>query len=80
MFLSKGRMSKKEVLLRELAKEDLQVLTLAYAYAKNIYMYGVDVTEKWITATQQASALEKARNQGYYDAMNRKIAESEDKE
>lgn len=70
MFLiNKGRKSKKEVLLKELAKEDLQVLALAYVYAKNLQMYGEDVTEKWLTATQNASALEKAYNKGYYDAV-----------
>lgn len=61
--------TKREALLRELAKEDLQVLALAYTYAKNIQMYGEDVTEKCQTATQKASALEKAYNKGYYDAM-----------
>lgn len=61
--------TKREALLRELAKEDLQVLALAYTYAKNIQMYGEDVTEKWQTATQKASALEKVYSKGYYDAM-----------
>ena len=31
-------MTKKETLLKELAKEDLQVLSLAYMYAKNLYI------------------------------------------
>lgn len=63
------RKTKREALLGELAKEDLQVLVLAYTYAKNIQMYGEDVTEEWQTATQNASALEKAYNKGYYDAL-----------
>lgn len=28
-----------------------------------------DVTEKWVTATQNANALEKAYKKGYYDAL-----------
>ena len=75
MFLNRGRKTKKEALLEELAKEDLQVLSLAYIHAKNLHMYGEDVTEKWLTATQNTSALEKAYRKGYYDAMQRPSAE-----
>lgn len=90
--LFKDRKSKQAAVLEELAKEDLQVLALAYTYAKNLQTYGVDVTEKWLTATQNASALEKAYLEGYYDAMEqanqafkaseflRVCSESEDKE
>jgi hypothetical protein len=35
-------MINKELILEKLAKEDLQVLILAYVYAKNLYMYGED--------------------------------------
>ena len=35
-------------------------------------MYGEDVTEKWLTATQNASVLEKAYQRGYHDAMELK--------
>ena len=52
MFLNNGRKSKKEVLLEELAKEDLQVLSLAYVYAKNFHMYGIDVTKAICSATE----------------------------
>ena len=77
MFLNKGRMTKKEVLLEELAKEDLQILALAYVYAKNTHIYGVDVTKAICSATENLAMLEKAYNEGYCDAMNKKIAETE---
>ena len=70
-------MTKKEALLGELAKEDLQVLALAYVYAKNLHMYGEDVTKATYSATQNVEMLNKAYHKGYYDAMNKKIAESE---
>ena len=71
ILFSKGRKPKKEVLLEELAKEDLQVLSLAYLYAKNIQMYGVDVTQACCSAIQNVTMLDKAYQKGYYDAMNR---------
>ena len=69
-------MTKKEALLEELAKEDLQVLSLAYMYAKNLYMYGEDVTKAITSAIQNTAMLNKAYHRGYYDAMNKKIIES----
>ena len=47
------------------------VIATAYLHAINYTLYGVDVTEKWLTATQNASALEKAYRKGCYDAMER---------
>ena len=64
-------------MLEELAKEDLQVLALAYTYAKNLHMFGEDVTKEWATAIQNVSALQKAYTQGYYEAL-KKQTESED--
>ena len=55
----------------ELAKMPPMVIATAYLYAKNYIEYGEDVTEKWVTATQNASALEKAYQKGYHDAMER---------
>lgn len=78
IILSKGRKPKKDVLLEELAKEDLQVLSLAYMYAKNLQMYGEDVTKAISTATQNVAILGKAYRKGYYDALQRQ-AESENK-
>ena len=64
------------MLIEELSKMPPMVITIAYLYAANYILYGEDVTEKWLTATQNASALEKAYGKGYYDALQRQ-AESE---
>lgn len=66
-------------LIDELSKMPPMVIATAYLHAINYTLYGEDVTERWVTATQQECALEKAYNQGYYDAMQR-LTESEDKE
>jgi len=58
-------------LIEELSKMPPMVIATAYLYAINYTLYGEDVTEKWITATQNASALEKAYRKGYYDALQR---------
>lgn len=68
----------REQLIGLLAEAPPMVLSTAYIYAKNFVDYGEDVTEKWTTAVQQASILEKAYLKGYYDAMQRQ-AESENK-
>ena len=59
-------------LIDELSKMPPMVIATAYLYAINYTLYGEDVTEKWITATQNVSALEKAYRKGYYDALQRK--------
>lgn len=64
-------------LIEELSKMPPKVIGTAYLYALNYTLYGEDVTEKWLTATQNASALEKAYRKGYYDALQRQ-AESEE--
>lgn len=53
-------MINKEDILEKLAKEDLQVLILAYVYAKNLYMYGEDVTKTIQSATENAAIVDKA--------------------
>lgn len=63
-------------LLDELSKMPSMVIATAYLHAINYTMYGIDVTEKWVTATHQACALERAYNIGYHDALQRQ-AESE---
>ena len=63
-------------LIDELSKMPPMVIATAYLHAINYTLYGEDVTEKWLTATQNASALEKAYRKGYYDALKRQ-AESE---
>ena len=79
MFLNRGRKPKKEILLEELAKEDLEILMLAYVYAKNLHMYGIDVTKSICSATENAVILDIAYRKGYCDAMDNMMAESEDK-
>lgn len=66
-------------LIDELSKMPPMVIATAYLHAINYTLYGEDVTEKWLTATQNTSALEKAYRKGYYDALQIQ-AESEDKE
>lgn len=66
-------------LIDELSKMPPMVIATAYLHAINYTLYGEDVTEKWITATQNANALEKAYRKGYYDALQRQ-AEREDEE
>ena len=61
----------KQILIDELAKMPPIVIETAYLYALNYTSYGEDITEKWVTATQNASALEKAYRKGYYDALRR---------
>lgn len=58
-------------LIDELSKMPPMVIATAYLHAVNYTLYGIDVTEKWITATQNASVLEKAYRKGYYDALQR---------
>ena len=65
-----------KMLIEELSKMPPMVIATAYLHAINYTLYGEDVTEKWLTATQNASALEKAYSKGYYDALQRQ-AESE---
>ena len=64
-------------LIDELSKMPDMVIATAYLYAINYTLYGEDVTEKWVSATQNARALEKAYREGYHDALQR-LAESED--
>ena len=72
------RECERKQLINELSKMPPMVIATAYLHAINYTLYGEDVTEKWLTATQQASALEKAYKKGYYDALQRQ-AESEER-
>ena len=65
-------------LIEELSKMPPMVIATAYLHAINYTLYGVDVTEKWETATQNANALERAYRKGYYDALQEQ-EKSEDK-
>lgn len=63
---------KKEQLIEVLAKTPPMILATAYLYATNYVQYGEDVTKAWLTAVQNASALEKAYIKGYNDALQRR--------
>ncbi len=62
----------KQILLDELSKESELVIATAYLYATTFVKYGGDITEAWTTATQQKAILEKAYNNGYSDALNKR--------
>lgn len=64
-------------LIDELSKMSPMVIATAYLHAINYTLYGEDVTEKWVTATQNARALEKAYKEGYYDALQRQKVSDE---
>ena len=49
-----------DMAISALSKMPPMVIKTAYLYAINYTLYGEDVTEKWVTATQNASILEKA--------------------
>ena len=66
---------RKEDLLKFLEQEDIQVLSLAYVYAKNMKLYGEDVTKAWVTAVEQHAILEKAYRAGYYEGLRRSATE-----
>jgi len=68
----------KEPFIRKLAEENTQMLALAYAYVRNLSAYGLDVTEEWDTVVKQASALSRARELGYIDAMKALCNENSD--
>lgn len=72
----KGK-TKKEILLEELEKEDLSVLSLSYIYAKSLNWYGIDVTKTVNSAVENAAMMEEAYKKGYYDALKRQ-SESEE--
>lgn len=69
----------KQLLIEELSKMPLMMITTAWLYAINHTLYGEDVTERWTTATQNASALEKAYRKGYCDALQRQAEWVDDK-
>ena len=69
--------NKSKLLINELSKMSPMVIATAYIHAISYTRYGVDVTEKWVTATQNVAVLEKAYNKGYYDALQR-LSESEE--
>lgn len=69
----------KNSLLELLAKENVQILSLAYLYASNYSKYGVDVTKASHTAVEMASIVDRAYVRGCTDA-ERKFHSSRDAE
>lgn len=59
--------AKKETFLHMMKVFPLEVIQLALAYAQNMTIYGVDVTEKLETATQQAAEAHTAYRKGFDD-------------
>lgn len=45
--------------------------TIALAYARSMVTFGVNITEKWETVTQQQAALDAAYRRGRYDEWKR---------
>ena len=68
---------KSKKLIEELSKMPPMVIATAYLHAINYTMYGEDVTEKWLTAVQNASALEKAYKKGYYEGLQKQAENKE---
>ena len=60
----------KEQLAKSLSELDENVLQVAIMYSINYLAYGVDVTEKWDTATRQQDALYRAKCAGYYEGRS----------
>lgn len=58
-------------ILDALSQEDDSVLMLAYLYAKNFHLYGLDITKAMETAKEQAEAMSSAYNRGYIDACEK---------
>lgn len=62
-------MTDKESLLAALAKEDKQVLAVAYLYAQNAQKYGVDITQAAMTAVQNVAMINRVYAVAYADAL-----------
>ena len=57
----------RKMLIDALNNMPAQVIATAYLHALNYHLYGVDVTEKWRTATQNAANVETAYLKGRHD-------------
>lgn len=57
----------KDLLISELDRFDVNVLKLALMQARYYTLFGVDVTEKWDTATEQSHMLDSAYAKGFHD-------------
>ena len=57
----------KKMLIDALNNMPARVIATAYLHAMNYHLYGVDVTEKWKTATQNTANVERAYLKGRRD-------------
>lgn len=62
---------RKQALIDLIKDIPLEILQIAYFYAKNYAEYGEDVTKTLTTAAENAAALENAYRKGYYDGLER---------
>lgn len=63
--LNRTEEERKDALFAELRKESSSIICLAVMYAKNFEETGEDITQKWITAEQQADALQRYYDKGF---------------
>lgn len=68
MYNRPSSVDKKKAMLDQLAEENEQVIGLAYMYAKNMHLYGTDVTKAWDSAVCQSAALNDAYTRGRMDS------------
>ena len=50
-------LTEREMLIHELSKFDNRTLATALAYAQNLELFDIDITEKWQTAVKQKKVL-----------------------
>ena len=68
MYNRPSSADKKQAMLDQLAEENEQVIALAYMYAKNMHLYGVDVTKALDSAIHESIALNDAYKRGRMDS------------
>ena len=68
MYNRPSSADKKQAMLDRLAEENEQVIGLAYMYAKNMHLYGTDVTKAWDSAVHESVALNEAYKRGRMDS------------
>ena len=68
MYNRPSSADKKQAMLVQLAEENEQVIALAYMYAKNMHLYGTDVTKAWDSAVRQSIDLNDAYKRARMDS------------
>lgn len=67
----------RKAVIERLADYPTEVLNLALVYADRLITYGVDVTEKWETLTEQVAACDAAFIAGKISAIRGRIGSKE---